>query len=98
MNDDNNETAITLFAVFIGAFVGFAIAYWLWPWLGPQMFNPCPQWTGLGVGLYTGWHALKSVGSRMKTVELERLKRRITQLEEQNPIAAIRELRKAVGR
>lgn len=98
MEDDSTDTFVMVASPLIGALVGFSIAFWVWPWLGPQILTPCPQWTGLGIGLYAGWSAFRSIGVRMKTAELERIKKRLGKLEEQNPIAAIRDLRKAMGR
>jgi hypothetical protein len=82
VSDDSNETAVMILAALLGAFIAFAIAYWLWPWLGPQIFNPCPQWTGLGIGLYAGWNALRSIGGRMRQADLDQIKRRLRRLEE----------------
>jgi hypothetical protein len=94
---DSTDTVIMVASPFVGALVGFAIAFWLWPWLGPQILNPCPQWTGLGIGLYAGWHAFKSIGVRMKTVELERIKKRLDALERNDITSVVSDLRKAAG-
>lgn len=86
MEDKGNEGVITCASPIIGALVGFAIAYWVWPWLGPQMFQPCPQWTSLGIGLYTGWHAFKALGERFRTLSQDDIKRRLSRLESRRPL------------
>lgn len=79
---ESNDTAITIASVAVGAFFAFATAYWIWPWLGPQMFQPCPVFTPLGMGLYITWHAFRCIGLRIQTVETDRIKRRLAKLEE----------------
>lgn len=76
-DSSNTDVAVNWLSPFIGAAVGFSVAYWVWPWLGPQILNPCPQWTSLGVGLYTAWKTLKAVGGRYDERRLKRIEAKL---------------------
>lgn len=36
-------------AIVIGALIGFLFAAFFWPWCGPLLLAPCPQFTRAGV-------------------------------------------------
>lgn len=80
-DDEVSASAQMIIAIFVGAAFGFAIAYWVWPWLGPQMFQPCPQFTSLGIGIYCASKAFQSVGLAFKSRKEKRTERRLARLE-----------------
>lgn len=80
-DDSVPEWALRIFVLGFAAFFGFAIAYWVWPWLGPQMFDPCPRFTSLGIGLYAAHSAVKGLGNRLRTERDADIKRRLARLE-----------------
>lgn len=40
-------------ALVIGAPLSYLFATWLWPWVGPMLFEPCPKFLGWGVAYWT---------------------------------------------
>lgn len=49
-------------AVVIGALIGFLFAAFFWPWCGPLLFTPCPQFTRAGVVVAALTGALAAIG------------------------------------
>lgn len=73
---DDFEVSTSIVAVLVATVLAFCVAYWVWPWLGPQLFTPCPVWTGLGVGAYTAWSVLRSCSQLMREARLKRIERK----------------------
>jgi len=38
--------------------VALVFPVWVWPWIGPMVLEPCPQFTPTGVWIFAVWWSL----------------------------------------